>query len=71
MTTYQYTLKLNDSEYLYLERVFKQGIDEFNMKYPDMKHHKSMPEELLDKLKASCISAEMMSTSSSCFWKDI
>lgn len=66
MTTYQYTIRLNDSEYLYLERLFKLGIEEFKKQHPEMPNHKSMAEELLDKLKASCSSAEMMSASSYC-----
>ena len=69
MTTMAYTITIDDSEYLYLESVFKEGIEQYKKNYPDMSHHKCINEALLDKLQASCKSALMMSTSSAC-WGD-
>lgn len=63
MTTYQYTLAIDDSEYLYLEQIFNKGIEDFKRDYPDMAHHKCRAQVLLEKLKKSCESAEMMSSS--------
>ena len=69
MTTMAYTITIDDREYIHLESIFKEGIEQFKKDYPDMAHHKCLDEQLLDKLKASCKDAIMMSTSSAC-WSD-
>lgn len=71
MTTYQYTISLNDREYIILEEILSQRVeylkstDETYKKLSAMGHLYT-EEEILQKLKQSCSSAMMTSTSSFC-----
>jgi len=71
MTTYSYTIEINDSEYIMLENLLNERIqhlrdtNETFRKLSDEGHY-GCEEAVLHKLKESCKSALMTSTSSFC-----
>lgn len=75
MTTYSYTIEINDSEYIMLENLLNERIkhlrdtNETFRKLSDEGHY-GWEGSVLNKLKESCKSALMTSTSSYCLQKD-
>ena len=71
MTTYAYTIEINDSEFLMLENLLEERIqylkdtNETFRKLSDEGHY-GREESVLHKLKESCKNAIMTSTSSFC-----
>ena len=71
MTTYSYTIEINDSEYIMLENLLNERIqhlrdtNETFRKLSDDGHY-GWEESVLHKLRESCKSALMTSTSSYC-----
>ncbi len=71
MTTYQYTISLDDSEFIILERILKERVEHLKLNDDAYKKiaemgHLFTEEVILEKMKQSCSSAVMMSTSSFC-----
>ena len=71
MTTYSYTIEINDSEYIMLENLLNERIQHLKDTNETFKRlseegHYGWEESVLHKLKESCKSALMTSTSSSC-----
>ena len=76
MTTYSYTIEINDSEYIMLENLLNERIqhlrdtNETFRKLSDEGHY-GWEESVLNKLKESCKSTLMTSTSSSCWGNEV
>ena len=72
MTTYRYTITLNDSEYIALENLLKntmssQFVEEAGQSQLKQEYvHPQHCETIYMKLRASCKDAVMASTSSAC-----
>ena len=72
MTTYQYTITLNDSEYIALENLLNNAIsselaEEAGQSQPKQEYvHTQHCETIYNKLRESCKDAVMASTSSAC-----
>lgn len=76
MTTFQYTITLNDSEYIALENLLNNAIsselaEKLGQPQPKQKYvHTQYCETIYKKLRASCKDAVISSTSSACGQKD-
>ncbi len=76
MTTYSYIIEINDSECIMLENLLNERIqhlrntNETFRKLSDEGHY-GWEESVLYKLKESCKSATMMSTSSACLGSEV
>lgn len=71
MTTYSYTIEINDSEYIMLENLLTERIQHLRDTNETFRRlsddgHYGREESVLHKLKESCKSALMTSTSSFC-----
>lgn len=76
MTTYSYTIEINDSEYIMLENLLNERIQHLRDTNETFKRlsdegHYGREESVLNKLKESCKSALMISTSSFCQSNDV
>ena len=76
MTTYAFTITIDDGELIMLENILKERVEYFRNTDPTFKRLSDegkwgREESVLNKLKESFKSATMTSTSSSCWGTDV
>lgn len=76
MTTYSYTIEIDDGEFIMLENLLNERVkhlretNEIFRRLSDEGHY-GREESVLNKLKESCKSATMMSASSACLGGEV